>query len=97
LGRQKLYFFWHFLTFTSSIQSIVHQILFYGRFEIKLYIHYVLIVLYHLPEMIFIEVRDLRYRDADAGLRKLTTGRNADAGLNFFWHYGISLLLFKIL
>jgi hypothetical protein len=57
----------------------------------------VLFVLYHLPEMIFTEVRGLRYRNADAGLRKLTTGRNADAGLNFFWHSGISLLFFKIL
>jgi hypothetical protein len=28
-------------------------------------------------------------RNADAGLKQLTTGRNADAGLTFFRHFGI--------
>ncbi len=40
-------------------------------------------------------IRDQRYRaepwcrNADAGLRQLTPGRNADSGLTFLWHSGI--------
>jgi hypothetical protein len=32
---------------------------------------------------------DPEYRNADTGLKQLTTGRNADAGLNFILHSGI--------
>jgi hypothetical protein len=32
---------------------------------------------------------DPEYRNANAGLKQLTTERNADAGLTFFWHSSI--------
>jgi hypothetical protein len=34
-------------------------------------------------------IRDQWYRNADAGLAKLTTGRNVNAGLTFSRHSGI--------